>query len=71
MRRIAFREVIENGNVNKWFKVGRVIVKVKLVELLRDECTRWDSLYLMLNRLRELCPVGIHFNFIRYKPLNN
>jgi hypothetical protein len=57
MRRDTFRDVIKNGNANKWFKEGPKVVIVKELELLRDVRTRWDSVYAMLNRLRELRPV--------------
>ena len=62
-RRDAFDEVIKNGNDRGWFKVGApperplVVVKIKSLQLLRDVRTRWDSIYLMLNRLREMRPV--------------
>jgi hypothetical protein len=54
MRRDAFREVITNGNAKGWFGKGP---KLKPLELLRDVRTRWDSVYHMLHRLREMCPV--------------
>ena len=57
MRRDTFKEVIKNGNANKWFKEGSKVVVLKELELLRDVRTRWDSVYQMLNRLRELQPV--------------
>ena len=57
MRRDAFEEVIVNGNAKGWFKIGNNTIQVKKVQLLRDVKTRWDSEYLMLNRLRELRPV--------------
>jgi hypothetical protein len=58
MRRAAFDEVIENGNNRGYFKKGSDVVKVEKLKLLRDVRTRWDSIYLMLNRLREMRPVG-------------
>ena len=57
MRRDTFRDVIKNGNANKWFKEGSKVVVLKELELLRDVRTRWDSVYRMLSRLRELRPV--------------
>jgi hypothetical protein len=59
LRRDAFDEVIVNGNAKGWFKQGQpiVIIKVKQLQLLRDVRSRWDSIYLMLNRLREMRPV--------------
>lgn len=64
MRRDAFDEVIMNGNERGWFKSGQppVIVKIKSLQLLRDVRTRWDSVYLMLNRLREMRPVLLYFH---------
>ncbi|KAH9055112.1 hypothetical protein EDB83DRAFT_2316248 [Lactarius deliciosus] len=56
--RETFKVFIHKGNNNNWFKKRkggeRVPVKVPLVDLLRDVKTRWDSAYLMLERLREL-----------------
>ena len=59
--RDAFDEVIKDGNAKGWFKEGRPpkIVKVKQLQLLRDVCTRWDSVYKMLTRLRDLRPVWL------------
>jgi hypothetical protein len=57
MRRDTFRDVIKNGNANKWFMEGSKVVVLKELELLRDVRTRWDSVYRMLSRLRELRPV--------------
>lgn len=63
MRRDAFDEVIKNGNSRGWFKAGRppAVVKIKPLQLLRDVHTQWDSIYLMLNRLREMRPVWLYF----------
>lgn len=57
MRRDTFRDVIKNGNSNKWFIEESKVVMLKELELLRDVRTRWDSVYRMLSRLRELRPV--------------
>jgi hypothetical protein len=58
MRRDTFRDVIKNGNANKWFTDSEgSVVMLKELELLRDVRTRWDSVYQMLSRLRELRPV--------------
>lgn len=61
-RRESFEEVIRDGNRKGWFKVGQPpkVVLLKELQLLRDVCTRWDSVYLMLNRLREMRPVCCH-----------
>ena len=55
-RREAFDEVIMNGNEKEWFKEGKppTVVKIKPLQLLRDVRTRWDSIYVMLKRLRHL-----------------
>jgi hypothetical protein len=50
-RRDSFLEAIRDGNAKEYFKV-------KELQLLRDMRTRWDSVYLMLQRLRELQPVS-------------
>lgn len=63
-RREAFDDVIERGNEKKWFKDGEMTIKVKPLQLLRDVCTRWDSVYYMINRLRELWPVS-HLSHIQ------
>ena len=58
-RREAFDDVVRDGNNKEWFKSGQppTVVYLKELQLLRDVCTRWDSVYLMLNRLREMRPV--------------
>ena len=58
-RRDAFDELIKNGNDGKWFKRGKLpqVVQLKPLQLLRDVSTRWDSVYHMLRRLREIRPV--------------
>ena len=58
-RRDAFDELIKNGNDGKWFKRGKPpqVVQLKPLQLLRDVPTRWDSVYHMLRRLREMRPV--------------
>ena len=63
-RRDGLRDFIRNGNKQKWFSQKtddgkRTVVEVKEVQLLRDVKTRWDSIYLMLERLRELRPVSL------------
>jgi hypothetical protein len=47
----SFIEAIRDGNAKGYFKI-------KELQLLRDVKTRWDSVYLMLLRLRELQPVS-------------
>ncbi len=38
---------------------------LKELQLLRDVRTRWDSIFLMLNRLREMRPVCCHHLVMR------
>jgi hypothetical protein len=58
-RREAFDDVITTGNAKNWFKNGDgETIQVKPLQLLRDVCTRWDSVYYMINRLREMRPVS-------------
>jgi hypothetical protein len=54
-RRDSFRETIIIGNDKKWFldDMGECL-QLPVVELLLDEATRWDSVFVMLNRLRTL-----------------
>jgi len=62
-RREAFAHVIKDGNAEQWFKQGDPlkIVELKHLELLRSVRTQWDSVFYMLNQLRELRPV-CHFS---------
>jgi len=62
--RQGFQDYIKDGNKRSWFvakgKDGdRTTIPVLQVELLRDMKTRWDSVYLMLQRLRQLRPVSL------------
>ena len=62
-RREGFRDFITGGNQHDLFfftdkDKNRITVKVPQLELLRDVKTRWDSVYLMLERLRQLRPVS-------------
>lgn len=54
-RRDSFRAAIISGNAEGWFvNDNNERMALPLVELLCDEPTRWDSTYVMLNRLRIL-----------------
>jgi hypothetical protein len=62
-RKERFRKFIEDGNERSWFtgiddKGKRVTVNVPVVQPLRDVKTRWDSVYTMVARLRDLRPVS-------------
>ena len=64
-RREGLRKFIQDGNQRRWFTMKendgkRVVVQVPELQPLRDVKTRWDSVYLMLRRLRQLRPVS-HF----------
>jgi hypothetical protein len=61
-RREGFRAFIQDGNQRGWFMAkdddGRCApVQVPELQPLRDVKTRWDSVYMMLERLRQLRPV--------------
>lgn len=60
-RRDAFDDIIKFGNDEMWFKDGEKVVRLDRLQLLRDVRTRWDSIYKMLNRLRELRPAVDYF----------
>jgi hypothetical protein len=61
LHREDFLKVINDGNEREWFtrKIDgkRTPVQVPDLQLLRDVKTRWDSVYMMLERLRLLRPV--------------
>lgn len=62
-RREGFRKFIQDGNERQWFSEKtqsgkRRIVQVPELQLLRDVKTRWDSVFMMLRRLRVLRPVS-------------
>jgi hypothetical protein len=62
-RRQNFEETIKDGNSKHWFGLndkGEHLV-VPCLQLLRDVKTRWDSVYGMISRLREMRPVFIYF----------
>jgi hypothetical protein len=61
-RKEGLRELIKRGNESNLF-IGRkdgnlAVVTIPQLELLKDVKTRWDSVYFMLRRLRQLRPVG-------------
>jgi hypothetical protein len=55
-----FDDIVQDGNDKEWFQVGDppVTVELPLVQLLRDIITRWDTVYYMVRRLREMRPVS-------------
>jgi len=57
----SFMITITMGNNNKWFldHTGSP-TWLPVVQLLHDEPTHWDSVYVMLNCLRTLCQVSLH-----------
>jgi hypothetical protein len=61
-RREGFRLFIQDRNKRNWFygkeSSKHFPVQVPELQLLRDVKTRWDSVYLMLLRLRLLRPVS-------------
>ena len=62
-RREGLRKFIEDGNRHEWFTGkddnGKCIpLHIPQLELLRDVKTRWDSVYMMLECLRQLRPVS-------------
>ena len=63
----AFNDVIVSGNAKKHFKdVSHWCIVVKQLELLRDVCMRWDSVYHMLSRLCEMHPVCLYPHQVQY-----
>jgi hypothetical protein len=62
-RREGLRKFIEDGNSRGWFTGKdddgkRIVLHIPQLELLRDVKTCWDSVYMMLEHLRQLRPVG-------------
>ena len=57
-QRDLFNEVIQDGNAKGWFKQGDKAILVQRLQLLHDVRTRWDSLYQMIHRFREMRPVS-------------
>ncbi|KAG1782087.1 ribonuclease H-like domain-containing protein [Suillus placidus] len=50
-----FRDCILRGNEEGWFRDDNGdLIQLPVVELLLDEPTRWDSVYVLINRLRTL-----------------
>lgn len=63
-RRDTFDDIIKDGNDKGWFgKTGNPPVNIQLrpLQLLRDVKTRWDSVYFMIKRLREMRPVSYQY----------
>lgn len=53
-RRANFRQTIISGNDNQSFTSDGESITLPVVQVLRDCPTRWDSTYIMVNRLRTL-----------------
>ena len=70
-RRTSFQDTIEYSNMKRLFRQGQSLeaVRVEPLQLLRDVRTRWDSVFLMLHRLREMCPVCI-YTLLNVMPAN-
>lgn len=66
-RRDQFKETIKDGNTRRHFFVDgqHDAISLPVLELLRDVRTRWDSVYYMMRRLRELRPV-CHLYTLRF-----
>jgi hypothetical protein len=62
-RREQLSATIKTGNASGLFQDDGKNVKVKDLQLIKDVKHRWDSLYLMISRLRELRPV---FSFLLF-----
>jgi len=60
-RRDKFDEVVVDGNAKGWFVVGDKVVMLPNLQLLRDVRTRWDSVYFMIRRLRQMRPVSLYY----------
>jgi len=60
-RHDAFEEIIKDGNEKGWFTTGNPpqITKLRPLQLLCDVRTRWDSVFHMIRRLREMRPVSL------------
>ena len=52
-------QLITEGNANKTFGPSDAPVEVPGAALLQDIDTHWDSVYLMIHRLRVLCLVCV------------
>jgi len=63
-----FKQVIADGNKGSWFKVGQLpeMVHLKLLQLLQDIPTWWDSVFHMLHRLCEMCLVYLHTSLMEH-----
>ena len=69
-RRDLFEDIIRDGNAKGWFLDDSDPPEpytVPSVQLLRDMVVRWDTVYFMVKRLREMRPVrSINFMFRVY-----
>jgi hypothetical protein len=62
-RHEAFYNFIGDGNVRGWFHSGDLPgpIEIRLLQLLHDVKTWWDSVYFMIRRLREMRPVSYYY----------
>ena len=73
-RRDQFQKIIYDGNKERWFKSPRnskEIINLPEKQLLHDVKTRWDSVFKMIRRFRELRPVSNSQTFTYEHPRHN
>jgi hypothetical protein len=65
LRREEFREIIQAGNRRQqWQNASGNPIEIPDLTLIRDSPIRWDSTYLMINRLLRLAPVSLHLKIM-------
>jgi hypothetical protein len=73
-RRDQFQKIIHDGNEARWFKSpqdSKETIRVPEKQLLHDVKTRWDSVFKMIGRFRELRPVSNSQTFTYEHPCHN
>lgn len=69
-RRSDFKATIEEGNSDKfWRNVDGTVLKIPVLQLLRDCDTRWSSTFMMLDRTMGLYPVSCEHDLLPLFPL--